>query len=437
MARIASTTSAGVPVGAPEMTLDALMARQKALAEAQGRIAAPRTIQSPWQGAAQMAQAFVNARQEASTADQLTQGRNALAAIRAGINLDTGPTPEQISQASLLDPDYADRLTGLAADAVRARRQREQQLADIADQRKYTEGVTADTRAYETGTESAINERERREAIDAEERQAKARLAEATGSETRARIAAEAERAATPDTVLGKLQADLKEGRIDQATYDAAVAKEVAPAGSGVTINTGDTSNVLRKKFDEKEAETWSNYQKEATTAAGLQRGMELLDTIGTAPQGPLVGRIAQMFPGFDTNAALFESIVKRLAPAQREPGSGSTSDIEYAGMLASLPALINNPEANRLISSAVRAQAQIAVQRGTIVTQWRNGQLEDAAARTALNELNSKSILTPELQKMIEAAQTDQPIDLNAPAATPADPELDAILKKYPGPGG
>jgi hypothetical protein len=93
------------------MTLDALMLRQKELADRAGQIAAPRQMISPWQGLAQMAQTFVNARQESRTADELTAGRQQLAAIRAGIDLDKGPTAEQISQASLLDPSYADNLT--------------------------------------------------------------------------------------------------------------------------------------------------------------------------------------------------------------------------------------------------------------------------------------------------------------------------------------
>lgn len=172
MARIASTTSAGVPVDPTGgMTLDALMARQKALAEAQGQIAAPRNIQSPWQGAAQMLQAFVAARQGAYAENQLTAGRDALAKIRAGINLDTGPTSEQISQASMLDPDYADKLTGLAADAVRARRQREQELADRAEGRTYAEGQTAATRKYEAGQEAAIDTRELGQAAAVDQRE--------------------------------------------------------------------------------------------------------------------------------------------------------------------------------------------------------------------------------------------------------------------------
>ena len=48
MARIASTTSSGVPVDpSGGMTLDALMARAKEAAQRQGQIAAPRDMSSP------------------------------------------------------------------------------------------------------------------------------------------------------------------------------------------------------------------------------------------------------------------------------------------------------------------------------------------------------------------------------------------------------
>jgi hypothetical protein len=107
MARIASTTSAGVPVSDPTggMTIDALMARQKMLAEQAGQIAAPRQMISPWQGAAQLAQTFVNNRKEHATEDQLKAGRAALAQIMSGIDPASGATSAQTGEAYQIDPD--------------------------------------------------------------------------------------------------------------------------------------------------------------------------------------------------------------------------------------------------------------------------------------------------------------------------------------------
>lgn len=439
MARIASTTTAGVDIPGSGMTLDALMARQKALADAQGQIAAPRNIQSPWQGAAQLAQSFFGARQEAGLADQLGQGRAALAQIMSGIDPATGPTQAQLAQAYQLDPDLSVRLMEQAQQARREKALREQELADRAEGRTYAEGQTAATRTFETGREATIDSREQVQAIEAEKRAAASRLAEATGTETRARVAAEAERTATPDTTLGKLQADLKEGRIDQATYDAAVAKEIAPSSSGVTINTGDTSSALRKKFDEKEGERWDTYVAAGDKAAGLTADMQLMDELGKiAPQGPLPGAFQKMFPGVNSAGAAFQSVVKRLAPQMRAIGSGATSDLEYNGMLESLPRLGNYPEANALISGMMKAKAQIDVQRADVITAWRNGDIEDAVARTQLNALNRTSIMTPELRALIAATAPEGGAAGGAGDLTGmSDEELDAEIARRRATGG
>ena len=82
MARIASFTSAGVPTGdAPDMTLDALMARQKALADAAGSISANRNMQSPWQGAAYVGEKLANALAQRSVQSQMANARHQLAQI--------------------------------------------------------------------------------------------------------------------------------------------------------------------------------------------------------------------------------------------------------------------------------------------------------------------------------------------------------------------
>ena len=453
MARIASTTSAGVPTGPMGgMTLDALLARAKATQERQGDIAAPRQILSPWQGAAQLAESFVNARQGAYAEDQAQAGRAELARLLAQVDPETGATPDISAQIYSLDPEAGARAMEAAAEAIRAKRQREQQLTDLASQRQFDianredqqkaavdlevgrQGfTTGERKAGETFT-TAQDEAARQQAIKLQEDQ---QAAQADAAAKAAAVAAE-----KPITGSAQAQADYLAGRYGAvgspeaiAARDAEITKATAVAGPSTIINTGDSGD-MRKKFNEKVGgELFPSYMKEAATAGGLMRGMELLDALATNPQGPVVGRIAQMFPGFDTNAAAFESVVRRLAPAQREPGSGSTSDIEYKGMLASLPQLINNPEANRLISAAVKAQAALAIERGKIVQQWQARGLTDDAAMLALSELDSRSIMTPQLQKMIDAAQTNQPLDLGTGTPGTGDPEVDDLVKQYTSP--
>jgi hypothetical protein len=120
------------------------------------------------------------------------------------------------------------------------------------------------------------------------------------------------------------------------------------------------------------------------------------------APQGPLVGRLAQMFPGFSTAGDAFQSVTKRLAPTLRTPGSGSTSDIEYDGMLQSVPRLQNSPGGNQIISQMMRAKSQINIERGEIVAAYQNNQIDDQTARARIRELNRRSIMTPEMKQIL-----------------------------------
>jgi hypothetical protein len=396
MPRIASTTSAGVPVDPTGgMTLDALMARQKEIAAARGQIAAPRQMISPWQGAAQLAEAFVNARQGASTEAQLAAGREALAKLRAGINLDQGPSADQIGQASLYDPGYADNLTQLAVEAIRSRRQREQQLADVQSQRDWQSGQTKEQQGFQSSqTDKTL-----------------AATASENAKERQAAIDAATIKAGEPNSPEGKIMGDFNAGKYGDpkspeamALRDKAIAKETAPAASTI-INTGDTSNKLRQSFDTKEGELWNSYAEAGNKAAAVTNDMQILDELSkVAPQGPVPGTIQKMFPGASSAGAAFNAVVKRLAPQMRVTGSGSTSDIEYAGMVDSLPKLGNYPEANSAISGMIKAKSQLDMQRADIVTAWRNGDLNDAQARNQLGKLNHQSIMTPELRALIEA---------------------------------
>ena len=58
--------------------------------------------------------------------------------------------------------------------------------------------------------------------------------------------------------------------------------------------------------------------------------------------------------------------------------------------------------------------------QRADLVTRWRNGELKDSEARTALSDLNRKSIMTPELEALIMATK---PADQGGPVTPGAAP--------------
>lgn len=189
--------------------------------------------------------------------------------------------------------------------------------------------------------------------------------------------------------------------------------------GGGTTINNnppgqfGYDSDELRKKLDQKEGEVWSTYLEQGAVAGQMGRDMEMLGELSkVAPQGPITGRFAQAFPGFDSAGAAFQSIIKRVAPSLRNPGSGSTSDIEYNGFLQSLPSLQNKPEANAVIAGTLQRKAEIDLQRAQIIQQYQNGEVSIGDARKQIRDIDRQSIMTPELEAVLAGVD---------PSATPA----------------
>lgn len=178
-----------------------------------------------------------------------------------------------------------------------------------------------------------------------------------------------------------------------------------APKEPLVTVNTGDGADAaLDKALSGKEGELWSTYKQTAATTASNAQDFGVLDQlINVAPQGAITGRLAEAFPGFSSAGDAFNSIVKRIAPTLRAPGSGSTSDIEYDGMLRSLPALRNTPEANRMILSIMKAKADINQKRAEIITAYQARQISVSEARAQINELDRQSIITPEMRAALE----------------------------------
>jgi len=186
------------------------------------------------------------------------------------------------------------------------------------------------------------------------------------------------------------------------------VQKDIRRAGKAeTTVNVGGDNQAdaaLRKKLSEKEGERWSALKEAGVVSASLGQDFQALDALmNVAPQGPIQGRLAEAFPGFSSAGDAFQSIVVRVAPTLRTPGSGATSDIEYEGMLKSLPRLRNKPEANRAIAEMMKAKAALNVERSQVVTAYENQQIDAATARSKLEELNKRSIMSPQLKGLLE----------------------------------
>lgn len=197
--------------------------------------------------------------------------------------------------------------------------------------------------------------------------------------------------------------------RPDGTVDPAQIANQQAGrASTNVTVGGEPGDGALRKKLDEKTGEAWAGYSELGATSAAMSQDMQILDElIKVAPQGPVAGRLAEMFPGISSAGAAFQAVVKRVAPTLRAPGSGATSDIEYDGMLKSLPALSNRPEANSMIAGIIKSKAAINIERAEIIDAYGRGDITASDARSRIGELNKRSIMTPEMKQLLGGVET------------------------------
>lgn len=210
---------------------------------------------------------------------------------------------------------------------------------------------------------------------------------------------------------------------------------------TNVTTNVageGGADSKLRTKLSEAEGERWSVIQKTGSIAASRAQDFGVMsELLKIAPQGPITGRLAEMFPGFSSAGDAVNAIVYRLAPTLRVEGSGATSDLEYNGMLASIPSLSKNPLGNQIILETMQSKAQIDMERAAVVTAYQNEEISATEARNRMAELDRKSILSPRARALINTAGTGSPSGdiTNVPAGfTPEEwnaltPEEQALI--------
>lgn len=207
-----------------------------------------------------------------------------------------------------------------------------------------------------------------------------------------------------PDFYAKYVQQEEAAGRTPLGVLDYAMQLKKAGANN-TTVSVGGEpgDGELRKSLDKGEGELWTQYKQQGATSGAMGQDFEILDELmKVAPQGILSGRLAEMFPGVSSAGDAFQSIVTRIAPTLRAPGSGATSDIEYEGMLRSLPRLRNQPEANAMIGSIMKAKAALNVQRSEVITKYQTGDISAAEARRQMGDLDKQSIVTPEMKRAL-----------------------------------
>jgi hypothetical protein len=180
--------------------------------------------------------------------------------------------------------------------------------------------------------------------------------------------------------------------------WNAAVLRSVTKPAAEVTIDQkGETS--FKQAFGKHQAERWNGYITAGDAAerrlVDIKNMRTIADRVGS--QGAWAGVKQRVGPwaealGIDvanlSDIQAFTSIVERLAPQQRVPGSGATSDIEYKGMKNSMPLLIQVPSARVAILDTMEALARHEVGLGDIASRLASDEISRVQAEREMRAL-------------------------------------------------
>lgn len=179
--------------------------------------------------------------------------------------------------------------------------------------------------------------------------------------------------------------------------------EKVKSPGTTVTVNNQDEGE-FAKKAAGRNVERFGNIADGGTAAVNVSQSIPVMrEILAEAPQGPLLGRLAERYPGFSTAGDAFMAQVNQIAPTLRIPGSGAQSDRDMDILMGSFPRLRNNPETNAIIMDLFERKAQLNVQRAEIAAAALRGEIKPAEADRRLSELEKTPLLNPRLRSLFE----------------------------------
>ena len=224
-------------------------------------------------------------------------------------------------------------------------------------------------------------------------------------------------------------------GKIDEGLYnvktkDGQIVSMTKVGGGGTTneINLPGSAGAeeeLLKKLMGKKGERYAKFLDAGANASQLSIDIETLAALAPLqPSGPLVGRLAEMFPDFTDIGALRQSIVKRIAPQMRVEGSGSTSDTEFNAMLNSFGSLRNSPEANQAILSIFQQKIAFDIARRDIVNEYTNGNITMKEADKKMAALETQSMIPTAVSNLLKTHKVGEDETPTGPKRLRWDPE-------------
>lgn len=153
-------------------------------------------------------------------------------------------------------------------------------------------------------------------------------------------------------------------------------------ASTTVNVDTkGETelSKTLNKGLGERINDIAKEGDSARTDLAMVGQLRDLGAAVKTGGPAALQGWLANWGIKVGDNVGAVEaysSIVDKLTPGQRVPGSGASSDLDVKMFKNSLPKLINTPEGNAIIETTLAGAAQYKLERAAIADRVQSGEL-------------------------------------------------------------
>jgi hypothetical protein len=168
-----------------------------------------------------------------------------------------------------------------------------------------------------------------------------------------------------------------------QQGYSGSFMDYQATTKGGTTVNVGPNEGEFAKKAAGKLSDRFAALVDEGDAARNdLALVSQLRDIGGVINTGG--GAAAQAWlanwgikVGSNVGAVeAYQSIVDKLTPSQRVPGSGTTSDRDMATFRGSLPSLIKTPEGNAIVQNVLSSLAQSKIDRAQIAERVLTGEI-------------------------------------------------------------
>lgn len=198
---------------------------------------------------------------------------------------------------------------------------------------------------------------------------------------------------------------------------------------SSVNVNPGETAEAKgRGESVVKRLNDVLDAGAKATEDAGIIEQLgQYAGKIEPGTQTALLNAIRErtglaLDPNAD-NVQNFQRIVQYLVPRQREPGSGASSDRDFARFEAALPSLFGTPGGNEIAIESMKSILDWKRQRSDIASEWQAGGISGADAIKRINALSDPMVKFKAWEASREKPAAAQPTAPAGPVAPPGTP--------------